>query len=236
MGIDNLLFICPLLRHLAGKANEGINVENFEHLVDGDFEIDGEFMPWDINTGDTGGTDMVNWKEAFETALAAGGNSADFKDCAFCRELGVVEHSSKTCSACPLYNEFVRPPCYLLIEKTDSSERRAICRHVLATVEDWTEVAEIRARIAEMLDEETRRKFLGKAKECEPRYWMNDMNCGVTEGAITGYENNGFCGTTSRYPVMRYTIFDRDAEARIIVCRDEDMAYRILEFLNREAE
>lgn len=96
-----------------------------------------------------------NWREAFEQVLAKGGKLNGSEDCGFCQIKGVGEHDQgDKCHGCVLDAGMKPYPCELFLKCfMDNSERRAICRHVLLTVKDFTDRDEIRARIAEMLDD-----------------------------------------------------------------------------------
>ena len=131
----------------------------------------------------TKGGAMPNWKEAFEEVLARGGNTAPSENCLFCK-------TSKDCTKdCPLDGapNQSRITCSDIFGRhyMDDSERRAICRHVFATVKDFTDRNEIRARIAEMLDDPE--KFLGKP---EPEW----LACFVAPAGGGTYSNDGGCG------------------------------------------
>jgi len=99
-------------------------------------------------------------------------------------------------------------------------------RHLLATVKDFDDDAEIRARIAEMLDDDAREKFLGKA-EPEERYFTTSMYG-------TPYKNSGGYGTCDKFPDMGYVIIL--GNTRIAAFRDEALAYKVAAFLNGETD
>jgi len=178
-----------------------------------------------------------NWKEAFEWALARGGVSClTVTGCNFCVLAGHADKGSRTgkdCSDCPLnvVNSKGTDTCARI--KLDDSERRAICRHVLATVKDFTDRDEIRARIAEMLDDDAREKFVGKAKA---EYHRFDL-------AATGFMRVGGNTKVVIQPNrLAYTIIEgkypkdvNDEENFIAAFRDAELRDLVLKLL-REAK
>jgi len=179
---------------------------------------------------------MPNWKEAFEKVLAKGGEPASkFPECQFCIISGIKNISdTDKCLGCPLC-AVLKSPCFsercwrFLKSYMDNAERRAICRHVLATVKDFTDRDEIRARIAEMLDDDAREKFLGKAKRKEYT---------VDTGVYIYHYEDKVAGNALRAPngvtPLRYLI--RRAGCFTAAFRDEDTRDRVLAFLNGEAK
>ena len=136
---------------------------------------------------------MPNWKEAFEQVLAKGGETAgNFSKCRFCQIVDVDNTSCPDkCGLCPIFavdSGGYSGPCSNVFgpDKMRDSERCAICRHVLATVKDFTDRDEIRARVAEMLDDPE--KFLGKPEPEKPGW----CNCCATCDAA--YSNDGGMG------------------------------------------
>ena len=176
--------------------------------------------------------DKPNWREAFEQALAGGGGTASYEDCGFCRLAGVADGSISKCPGCPLLvsgcssSTLFRRACRKVFGSSmDNSERRAICRHVLATVKDFTDRAEIRARIAEMLDDDAREKFLGKAE---------------SKISYEGYDGDSDSPMIYRAhwvdkhtPEFLYTI-ENNISGHIAAFRDEITRDRVLAFLNGE--
>ena len=173
---------------------------------------------------------MPNWKEAFEQVLAKGGNYDDDSLCRFCRTKGDGD-CPRICPLSCLTSTGNNYSCTdIFIHGMDNSERRAICRHVLATVQDFTDRDEIRARIAEMLDDPE--KFLGKP---EARY------CGMEPesyyGAIIGPPHRYFPPSTNAdiWPDLHYIITERRG-AHIAAFRDKETQDRVLAFLNGETK
>ncbi|MES0385645.1 MAG: hypothetical protein ABUJ98_13820 [Hyphomicrobium sp.] len=106
----------------------------------------------------------------------------------------------------------------------------AVCRHVLApgVIKDWTDLAEIRARIAEMLDDELREKFLGKAEKKYQKYqtYHSDGGCYTYRAQLTD----------DNTPEFHWLISLGEASDEIIAAfRDEDTRDRVLAFLNADA-
>jgi len=173
---------------------------------------------------------MPNWKEAFEQVLAKGCVVACTPaNCMFC----VVANKARLpgnepCSICPLHWDGLRD-CGGPWEELDGSLRRAIFRYVLKTVQDFTDRDEIRARIAEMLDDDAREKFLGKAKRKEYT---------VDTGVYIYHYEDKVAGNALRAPngvtPLRYLI--RRAGCFTAAFRDEDTRDRVLAFLNGEAK
>lgn len=162
-----------------------------------------------------------NWREAFERTLEFGGAQAGFDDCVFCNIAHVTSGSTHNCIDCPLATKggfagggWCVPVLGITI---GNSERRAICRHVLAPgmINDWTDVDEIRSRIAEMLDDEQREKFLGKA----PTKYTVRKNWG-------GYEG------WAQYVIVEGCV--KNMQRIIAACRDKDTAEKVAGFLNNE--
>lgn len=153
-----------------------------------------------------------NWREAFEQVLAKGCAVAeDGTECLFCR-------LTDGCADCPVVNRGNEECCEFWSD-LDSSLRRAIFRHVLAAVKDFTDVSEIRERIAEMLDDPE--KFLGKAepeKEYEAFHLMDS------------YEHHG--APKLKYAIQKMRDSHHHIEEIVIACRDEETRDRVLEFLN----
>ena len=85
----------------------------------------------------------ATWKERLEHGLEGEGICAYI----LCRDCPLLGNDGDCVRATAEENEYV----YLY-------------RHLLTTVQDFDDDAEIRARIAEMLDDDAREKFLGKAK------------------------------------------------------------------------
>ncbi len=161
-----------------------------------------------------------NWREAFEQVLAKGCEIAVVDaECAFCR-------LTEGCAGCPVENKTNGCACADYWLALDSSLRRAIFRHVLKTVKDFTDVSEIRARISEMLDDPER--FLGKAEPEKIKYetwWLTEP---YKRPAHTG--DNGNYGEG---PALGYGInTDFGVENLIAAFRDEATRDRVLEFLN----
>ena len=128
-----------------------------------------------------------NWKEAFEQVLAKGCAVAPTpSDCMFCIVANKARlPGNEPCGICPLHWDGLKD-CGGPWEELDGSLRRAIFRYVLKTVKDFTDRDEIRARIAEMLDDPE--KFLGKAEPEKPGW----CNCCATCDAA--YSNDGGMG------------------------------------------
>ena len=174
---------------------------------------------------------MPNWKEAFEQTLAKGGMLLGSANCRFCQimHVGAFEAGDR-CVGCVLWTDIKEAyPCHLFLSNCiDASERRAICRHVLATVKDFTDRDEIRARIAEMLDDDAREKFLGKAEpEPNPRYWVYEAHCSL----IYGPKNQG---NDLNQPDFKYLIIR--GTSTIAALGDKDTAEKVAAFLNAEAK
>ena len=129
-----------------------------------------------------------NWKEAFEQVLAKGCAVAPTpSDCMFCIVANKARlPGNEPCGICPLHWDGLKD-CGGPWEELDGSLRRAIFRYVLKTVKDFTDRDEIRARIAEMLDDDAREKFLGKP---EPEW----LACFVAPAGGGTYSNDGGCG------------------------------------------
>ena len=182
-----------------------------------------------------------NWKEAFEHVLAGGGAWVGLRDCRFCRIVGYPRNDGK-CDACPLKvwdGETWDGHCAEVFhDDVGDSERRAICRHVLATVKDFTDRDEIRARIAEMLDDDAREKFLGKAEpEKITVYREYDLYAAYERPA--GDNDQGYYGDA---PILPYAIKGEinnrfggidDVAAAF---RDEATRKRALELLNGDTK
>ena len=160
--------------------------------------------------------DKINWREAFERFLAGGGIT-DGSNCIFCWEF-----PGDNCSSCPASCLPQSTCTAIFVYSMESSERRAICRHVLSTVEDFTDVSEIRTRIAEMLDDEAREKFLGPEYIAMP----NDV------------PGHGFTRPYAKEPELLHYITRnirmKLSQSIIAAFRDEDTRDRVLEILNRE--
>ena len=162
-----------------------------------------------------------NWRERLE-AQVAGTEEAH----GLCR--GVY------CSGCPFTSAVRTAHC--IPNSFRGAELNWIWRHALATVKDFTDRDEIRARIAEMLDDDAREKFLGKAAEPEPKVEYSDY-C-----LAEPYKRHGGCNSTAGQwpdgPYLKYAIrkevngLYRGAEDIITVCRDKDTRDKVLEFLN----
>ena len=172
-----------------------------------------------------------NWKKAFEHVLAGGGAWVGLRDCRFCRIVGYPRNDGK-CDACPLKvwdGETWDGHCAEVFhDDVGDSERRAICRHVLATVKDFTDRDEIRARIAEMLDDDAREKFLGKP-EPEKEYYI------YTSGHYSGINCDGAPFATDAWPEFHYIISERGGP-QIGAFHEKDTACRVLAFLNGETK
>lgn len=215
MGLKRtLLSYCPLIRHFCGELHEGFKRQSEIDKLMRETILGVDFTPW----GDEpGGTDMVDWKEAFEQNLAKGGNFSP-DGCIFCEFNNT--HIKENCDGCVLTGFAMGCTDIFGFGDMDNSERRAICRHVLATVKDFTDRDEIRKRIAEMLDDETRRKFLGAAEEREPLYsivWIrpDDRVC------VRGID-------------MEYAI--HGPHGGVVLTNGAGLASRVATLLNREAE
>ena len=186
---------------------------------------------------------MPNWKEAFEWALTRGGVSClNVTVCNFCVLAGHADKGSRTgkgCSDCPLnvVNSKGTDTCASI--KLDNSERRAICRHVLAPgmIKDWTDRDEIRARISEMLDDDAREKFLGKpAVKC--------YGPGYDVESAEGYQY--LTGGDKANPKPKLLFYIKEARSgaemklndgvTILACRDEATRDLVLAFLNGETK
>jgi hypothetical protein len=175
-----------------------------------------------------------NWREAFEQVLAKGCSvSRSATDCVFCVVgRGDNEHFTlKQCDVCPLHNHGIQG-CAEYWNSLDSSLRRAIFRHVLAPtiVKDFTDVQEIRDRIADMLDDDAREKFLGKAENVEPEYYERNFDL-----PGEGFRKVPLCPphdpTELRFYINPYPWRPNQVLAAF---RDEDTRDRVLEFLNNE--
>jgi len=149
---------------------------------------------------------MPNWKEAFEEAVR-------YTDLTDCRRLN--------CEDCPL--AYADPELCIDAELSDEV-CISIYRHVLATVKDFTDRDEIRARIAEMLDDNAREKFLGKP-EPEKEYSPYNTSGGITYRAPWGVD--------SHTPEFNFSI--QDLAGHIAAFRDKETRDRVLEFLNADA-
>lgn len=172
-----------------------------------------------------------NWREAFEQVLAAGGKGAGFEECRFCQIAGVTGAGQSRCKRCPFATSV--EPCWAGYcvpvfgpDNMYNSERWAICRHVLAPtiVKDFTDVQEIRDRIADMLDNDAREKFLGKAEPVNyQKYWLADAYTRQEE-----YQPS---------PDLDYaiTINARLRPNIIAAFRDEATRDHVQEFLNADA-
>ena len=175
-----------------------------------------------------------NWKEAFEHVLAGGGAWVGLRDCRFCRIVGYPRNDGK-CDACPLKvwdGETWDGHCAEVFhDNVGDSDRRAICRHVLATVKDFTDRDEIRARIAEMLDDPE--KFLGKAA----------VKCYVPGYDVESAEGYQYLtGGDKANPKPKLLFYIKEARSgaemklndgvTILACRDEATRDRVLAFLN----
>lgn len=174
-----------------------------------------------------------NWREAFEQALAKDAPVAkESRDCIFCQLAG--KWSGKdgyyNCDKCPLHS-LRAATCLIFWAGINVYIRVAICRHVLATVKDFTDVSEIRERIAEMLDDEQREKFLAKP---EPEYSPADYTDDLAYGQL-GTRSL----TNKHWPDHHYVIWQSDNTfklgAIIAAFRDKDTRDRVLEFLNADA-
>ena len=100
-------------------------------------------------------------------------------------------------------------------------------RHVFATVKDFTDRGEIRARVAEMLDDDAREKFLGKAET----YRMATSDVGPC-GFIHSHNPED-----SDYPKLIYYIREGESEFNTQVgaaFRDKDTRDLVLRLLNGE--
>ena len=172
---------------------------------------------------------MPNWKEAFEEVLARGGNTAPSDNCLFCK-------TSKDCTKdCPLDGapNQSRITCSDIFGRhyMDDSERRAICRHVLATVKDFTDRNEIRARIAEMLADPE--KFLGKAEPEKVRYDKTSLGSGYEWPTKFRESLRAAAGE------LRHVITQKGNHwpgSIIAAFRDEKLRDRVLELLRGEAK
>ena len=172
-----------------------------------------------------------NWREAFEQVLAAGGKGAGFEECGFCRILHVTTCGSRACKKCPFATSLEPDHAGYCVpifgpDNMDNSERRAICRHVLATVKDFTDVTEIRERIAEMLDDPE--KFLGKAEEPKPKY-------GYYYSRKEPYRKKVVCVHSDTAPALHHFVSIRPGGGRddiIAAFLNEDMARKIAELLS----
>ena len=174
---------------------------------------------------------MPNWKEAFEQVLAKGCVVACTPaNCMFC----VVANKARLpgnepCSICPLHWDGLRD-CGGPWGELGGSLRHAICRHVLVTVKDFTDRDEIRARIAEMLDDDAQEKFVGKAEPIGFTKWE----------LVNPYERKpGMNGPPLNYAIVTGdTSGDCDGKGHdiIIATRDKDLRDRVLAFLNDEAK
>jgi hypothetical protein len=157
-----------------------------------------------------------NWREVFEQVLAAGCPVAEGgTECIFCKLI-------EGCRGCPAENKTAGYDCAEFWGDFDSSLRRAIFRHVLKNVSDFTDVTEIRERIAEMLDDPA--KFLGKA-EPEKKYqkYHSDGGCYTYRARLTD----------TNTPEFHYLIsYGSPSDEIIAAFRDEETRDRVLEFLN----
>lgn len=172
-----------------------------------------------------------NWREAFEQVLAKGGESAgNYGDCRFCQTFEGGYCGPENCKCCPIFavdgGGYGGSCCNVFGDDfMDNSERRAICRHVLATVKDFTNVTKIRERIAEMLDDPE--KFLGKAELEKVDYIHFNAGGGMIYAPR--------CTVDEYTPLLRYQIQIRTAgkfDDTIIAFRDEKTRDLVLEFLN----
>jgi len=128
-------------------------------------------------------------------------------DCLFCVVAGNNSRFDfERCRTCPLLAK-KGGECGGYWSELDGVLRRAIFRHVLKNVSDFTDVSEIRERIAEMLDDPE--KFLGKA-ERKPKY-------------LPEYDNEG---NGAKLPGMEFRFYigpnPWECEGIIAAFRDEE--------------
>ena len=174
--------------------------------------------------------DKPNWRKAFEQVLAGGGRWS-YGGCCFCATAGHKEEGGYNCVVCPL-KPSDRVCEHVFNNPMDNSERRAICRHVLATVKDFTDDAEIRARAAEMLDDNAREKFLGKA---EPELIGYKVRV-LFDGPYTRPPKVGKVSPDLQYAIEAGGDGRFYIENIIAAFRDKDTRDLVLRFLNGETD
>lgn len=176
-----------------------------------------------------------NWREAFEQALARGGEPED--GCRFCATAGEDKARGRyDCAKC-----VIGPSCTSVFDTPlDNFERRAGCRYVLKHTQDFTDTDEIRGHIADALTilgkDELREEFVGKAEE-KKRYGCFDSDGGGMtyrrEGASSEHE--------PKYePDLRYTLregTDENVIGTIIAAfHTKDRRDEYLDFLKEKTD
>jgi len=114
---------------------------------------------------------------------------------------------------------------WCLMQYIPNNQLLEIDYHLLETVEDWSDTSEIKTRIAEMLDDDAREKFLGKA-EPEKEYERFHLS---------------FPYARQNAPELKYAIQkmhdeNHHLEHVVIAFRDEATRDRVLAFLNGDTK
>jgi hypothetical protein len=156
-----------------------------------------------------------NWKERIEEALITNDNCE-------------MECGDVGCSECPFNGSGKHDGNFCVDTDLPVEVLMTIYRALLTpgVVKDFTDRDEIRARIAEMLDDDARAKFLGKP---EPQYQT--------------YHSDGGCYTyraqliDDNTPEFHWLISLGEPSDEIIAAfRDEETRDRVLAFLNGETK
>ena len=158
---------------------------------------------------------MPNWKERLENYIES-------------ESSGVC--SLVACDSCPFNGSYETIRC--ILARGDFTSRRVrlfLFRHVLTTVKDFTDRDEIRARIAEMLDDDAREKFLGKPEPDDGKYYI------YTSGHYSGINCDGAPFATYTWPEFHYIISERGGP-QIGAFHEKDTACRVLAFLNGKGD
>lgn len=135
-----------------------------------------------------------DWRELIQEAVERG----DDMDCSGIECEDCIFNPAKEGEECADYFPFTT---------TEDEERLTLIhRHLLITVRDWNDFDEIRAHLAEMLDDPE--KFLGKA---EPEWRV----CYVEEAVMAGtYSNDGRCGRDDhQFPRLTWFVKSCDSES-----------------------
>ena len=153
-----------------------------------------------------GGT-MPNWRKILAVAII---ESSGYLYCGGIR-----------CGECI----FIDDSKWCLMQYIPNNQLLEIDYHLLETVEDWSDTSEIKTRIAEMLDDDAREKFLGKA-EPEKEYERFHLS---------------FPYARQNAPELKYAIQkmhdeNHHLEHVVIAFRDEATRDRVLAFLNGDTK
>lgn len=160
--------------------------------------------------------EKFNWRELIQEAVGRG----DDMDC-----LGIE------CEDCIFNPAKDKEECagYFPFTTTEDEERLTLIhRHLLITVRDWNDFDEIRAHLAEMLDDPE--KFLGRA-EVQPEYPYRRSHDHVGYGYQYGKDSD-----PHRQPELLFYIVDNETSAIIAAFRDEATRDHVQEFLNENLE